>query len=718
MWTMDAKRQSLPSGAPSAAASSPAASSQADHEARLNLLIETGLALAGERDLESIVQTALDVACELACASFGVFFYTATGMDGGPVQLYKLSANDPKILAGVALSPVANFFGPTFFEEAVLRSTDITQNPRFGGNSPFSGTPLGHLAVRSYLAVPVCTRFGVQFGGMLFGHPDPDVFTAYRESQVVMLAAQACAAIENARLAATLTEEIAIADEARRLQRETADRLASVLESTSDGVYLIGRDWRFTYINAHATALLAEGRHLVGQNIWEAFPETVGGIFYQRYQEVMNGGPPSEVTAFYAPLNLWVYARVFPTIDGIAVFIQDVTESRTLERENAEASLRLRQALDAAELGTWTWDRATDMLDLDERAAELLDGGEPHVPVSRTELRKRIVHEEDIGQTADDLRTVLLAGGTYSAEYRVETRDGRQHWIASRGVAVLTETPTDPTAEGEAPSTVRELTGLIGTVQDITARKTQEATLRQSEKLAATGRLAATIAHEINNPLEAVTNLIYLSKTDPGVPLPIQHLLETADSELARVSQIAQQTLGFYRDTTRPIDIDVTAMLEAVVNLFSRKMEYKRIKCELDLAPNLHIFGLQGEVRQVFSNLLVNAIDASLRGLIKVRARAHSHTGRDGVSVVIADQGSGIPISVRQRLFSPFFTTKQSVGTGLGLWVTRGIVEKQGGTICFRTSTRNPSGTVFRVFLPAELLSPEKFNATQSSFIQ
>jgi len=262
------------------------------------------------------------------------------------------------------------------------------------------------------------------------------------------------------------------------------------------------------------------------------------------------------------------------------------------------------------------------------------------------------------------------------------------------------------------------MTGMIGTVQDITARKTQEATLRQSEKLAATGRLAATIAHEINNPLEAVTNLIYLSKTDPGVPPPIAHLLDTADNELARVAQIAQQTLGFYRDTTRPIDINLTDMLEGVVNLFSRKMDYKKIECELDLAPNLHIFGLQGEVRQVFSNLIVNAIDASSKNRIYVRARACTHLGRPGVSVLIADRGTGIPIGVRQRLFSPFFTTKQSVGTGLGLWVTRGIVEKQGGTIRFRTSTEKPSGTVFRVFLPAEFLNPEKFNATQSKFIQ
>jgi len=714
---MDAKRQSLPSGAPSAAESSPTASSRAEHEVRLHLLIETGLDLANERDLETIVQTALDAACELACASFGVFFYTATDAEGGPVQLYKVSAEDPKILAGLNLTPAADLFSPALFDASVVRSGDITHNPRFGGNSPFSGTPLGHLAVRSYLAVPVCTRFGVHLGGMIFGHPDPDVFTDYREAQVVTVAAQACAAIENARLAETLTQEIAIADEARRLQRETADRLTSVFESTTDGIALMDRNWRFTYLNRRANEIVAPGRNVAGMPYLELFPDAAGSVFEQNYAIAMNENRVVEFTDYYAPLDIWAAIRVFPTSDGIAIFFQDVTLQRRAERASADSSLRLRQALDAAELGTWTWNRATDMLDLDERAAELLDGGKPHIPVSRTELRKRIVHEDDLDQTAEDMQDILMAGGTYSAEYRVETLDGRQYWVASRGVAVFSDNPADPAAEGEAAAP-REIIGMIGTVQDITARKTQEANLRQTEKLAATGRLAATIAHEINNPLEAVTNLIYLSKTDPGVPPPIAHLLETADNELARVSQIAQQTLGFYRDTTRPVDIDIAAMLEGVVNLFSRKMEYKKIECKLDLAPDLHIFGLQGEVRQIFSNLLINAVDASMKGLIKIRARARSHAGRHGVSVVIADHGSGIPLAVRQRLFSPFFTTKQSIGTGLGLWVTRGIVEKQGGTIRFRTSTGKPSGTVFRVFLPAEFLNPGKFSTTQSRFLQ
>ena len=385
-----------------------------------------------------------------------------------------------------------------------------------------------------------------------------------------------------------------------------------------------------------------------------------------------------------------------------------LTESLTREIALADAARaeqrasdrRLRQALDAAELGTWTWQAETGLVDFDERGAELF-GTEPHVPVSRDAMRERIVHREDLGQTPEDLRKVLEAGGLYASEYRIELPDGTQRWIAASGTAML-----DP-ATGQ-------ISGMVGTVQDISQRKVQEDSLRQSEKLAATGRLAATIAHEINNPLEAVTNLIYLAKTDPLTPGPVQRMLETADTELARVAQIAQQTLGFYRDTTRPAHIDLGELLQAVVDLFGRKLAAKRLQCVLDLGTDLTIVGLQGEIRQVVSNLLVNAIDASGKtgGSIRIRARRRPRDGRHGVSVLVIDEGSGIPKDVRHRLFTPFVTTKQSLGTGLGLWVTRGMVEKHGGSVRFRSRTEAPSGTVFRIYLPQSGASP--FFASQS----
>jgi PAS domain S-box-containing protein len=548
------------------------ASQPEKNDEHLRLLIETGLLLASERSLDVVVQAALDTGLRLCGAQFGAFFYNNRGDDGEPYQLYKVSGPDPGTFAALPTLSPAQIFEDTFLDRGAFRSADITQDPRYSQSALFRGMRPASTPVRSYLAVPVRGRGGEVLGGLLYGHADMDVFAPESEDLVATVASQAAGAIDNVRLADNLTREIAIADAARALQIQTAERL--------------------------------------------------------------------------------------------------------------------RQALEAAQLGTWTWDRASDLLDLDERCSEMF-GVPAHVPITRTALRERIVLTEDLTATTESLQSSLESGGLYQAEYRVDTSDGIQTWISASGVATFNPGVT-------------AIAGMIGTAQNITARKTSEATLRQSEKLAATGRLAATIAHEINNPLEAVTNLIYLCKTDPAVPEYSRQLLETADAELARVAQIAQQTLGFYRDTTRPVKIDLNTLIEGVVGLFQRKMQSLRIDCVLDLEPGLRIFGLQGEVRQVFSNLLVNAIDASLGNTtIRIRSRHRVHHGTAGVCTLITDQGSGISSAAQTRLFTPFFTTKESVGTGLGLWVTRGIVEKQGGRIHFRSRTESPSGTVFRVFLPA-----------------
>lgn len=349
---------------------------------------------------------------------------------------------------------------------------------------------------------------------------------------------------------------------------------------------------------------------------------------------------------------------------------------------------RLLEALECAQLGTWDWSSSTDLVSFDERAASLF-GVPAGVSVSRTELREQVVNREDQQRGLPDLRRILQGGERYAAEYRISLPDGSERWIASSGIPIFDEQAGRPT-------------GMTGCVKDITEQKSQEAALRQSEKLAATGRLAATIAHEINNPLEAVTNLIYLAKTDPITPAPIEKLLETADSELARVSHIAQQTLVFYRDTTRPANVDLNELLQAVVDLFGRKLATKHLQCILDLDPGLSVVGLQGELRQVVSNLLVNAIDASSPrgGSIRIRARHRDRNGKRGVCVLISDQGAGIPSHVRNRLFTPFVTTKQAHGTGLGLWVTRGMVERHGGSVRFRSRTDQPTGTVFCIYLP------------------
>jgi PAS domain S-box-containing protein len=369
---------------------------------------------------------------------------------------------------------------------------------------------------------------------------------------------------------------------------------------------------------------------------------------------------------------------------------REIARAREDERMLQESERRLRLALEAGKMGTWKWDAETDLLDVDEKAAEIF-GWSPHVSVTRSALRERAVFPEDRTLTTQALTEALKGKDNYRSEYRVVREDGGVIWVHSSGTPVFSV---------ENPS---EIVGMIGTVQDITERRNQEATLKQTEMLAATGRMAATIAHEINNPLEAVTNLIYLAKTNQNIPDSVRRHLEVADEELARVGQIAQQTLGFYRDTSRPHALNVAAVISDVIAVFERRLSYKQMYCRPEFRGNLEIVGLQGELRQAISNLLLNAMDASSNGdPLRIRARETRLVGTDlaGVSIAVCDSGCGISDSAKRKLFSPFFTTKQSVGTGLGLWVTKGIVEKHGGSIRFRSRAQPPCGTVFRIVLP------------------
>ena len=673
-------------------------SSPNDTARPMRLLTQTVQLLSGDHPLESLTQTALEAARELCGASAAMLFYE----EGSARVACKVSG-----MAAPALDPEMKLpQGPAWGLDRICREDDLSRNPVELAHTPFGALYGGETEVRSYLGVPVAAA-GRVLGGIFFAHPEAGRFGLECEDLMELLAAQLGTVLSNHRLKATLEQQSAVAAEAVRMQRSLAERMNQVLESTSDGVALLDREWRFLYVNAYTNELVAPGRNLIGMSLWELFPEDVDGVFHRYYREAMHHGRTVEFTECFERLRLWVYVRVFPTPDGIAIFFQDVTRQKESEHAMAKATSRLRHALNAGQLGTWEWDRETDLIDLDERAADLY-GVNPHSRMTRRELRERALLPEDLALTPADLSERLDAGGEYYAEYRVRTPQGLR-WIAATGTVMF--------RHGTG-----EVAGMSGTVQNITARKAQEATLRQSEKLAATGRLAATIAHEINNPLEAVTNLIFLARTDPEVPAGVRRMLETADSELARVAQIAQQTLGFYRDTTRPSNIDVSGLLAGVVDLFSRKLLSRQVQCMLEVPSDLRITGLQGEIRQVFSNLLVNAIDASAaNSTIRVRGRNAFCGGKPGVSVLISDQGTGIPHTMRDRLFSPFFTTKEALGTGLGLWVTRGIVEKQGGCIAFRSCTEPPTGTVFRVFLPGEVASTnaeDVFGAPRTRFLQ
>ena len=248
-----------------------------------------------------------------------------------------------------------------------------------------------------------------------------------------------------------------------------------------------------------------------------------------------------------------------------------------------------------------------------------------------------------------------------------------------------------------------KIIGAAKIARDITQHKKLEAALHTSEKLASVGRLAATVAHEINNPLEAVTNYIYLAKQQPELSEKVRRYLESADRELSRVSHIAQQTLGFYRDNSRPVPLVIAEVIDDVLAIYERKFVYKDVLVRREIEPGLSACTLQGELKQILSNLVSNAIDASGdSGKIIVRARAsHDYRSRrPGIRITVADNGVGISPADRDKIFTPFFSTKKEVGTGLGLWITKDLLEKKDGSIHFRSRQSAPSGTVMSLFLP------------------
>lgn len=242
---------------------------------------------------------------------------------------------------------------------------------------------------------------------------------------------------------------------------------------------------------------------------------------------------------------------------------------------------------------------------------------------------------------------------------------------------------------------------------DVTDRKLAEYALRTAEKLAATGKLANAIAHEINNPLEALTNLLYLAQNS-GSYESVKEMLGRAAKEVDRISRITRQSLSFHRDTQKPVEIDLCELLRDVIGLIDRFAAAHRVRLRHEFRPSGKILGFPGQLNQVFSNLIRNAAEAAPQDSeVIVRVSPVVRGERQGTRITVHDRGSGIPAEVQQNIFDPFFTTKDLKGSGLGLWVSKLLIDRHHGTIRFRTSVKpQKSGTTFEVFLPNAQQSP------------
>ncbi len=280
-------------------------------------------------------------------------------------------------------------------------------------------------------------------------------------------------------------------------------------------------------------------------------------------------------------------------------------------------------------------------------------------------------------------------------DYLYSRGDGTLAWIRLSAAPVFNERG--------------EVSGGVVAVSDIDQQKRAESALRQSEKLAAVGRLAASISHEINNPLEAVTNLLYLLEQASHEP-KVRQFVDMAQEELSRVSQIVTHTLRFHRQSTRPRSITPEELLEPTLGLYRARLKNLHIDLQLQHRGTGCVVCYEGDIRQVLNNLIANAIDAMRRGgrlIVRTRRSLFWSTGTPGMRITIADTGHGIPQAIMRHIFEPFYTTKGNNGTGLGLWISQDIVQKHHGHLQIRSRVEEGrSGTVVSLFLPENDVDP------------
>jgi PAS domain S-box-containing protein len=611
--------------------------------------------------------------------------------------------------------------------------------------------------------------------------------------------------------------------ETERERDAIAANLKNVLESTTDGLGVLDKQWRYTYINAQGARMVSmRPEDMIGKSVAELFPLAQDTPFVQEGQRAWDAMQPRHFDAFYPdPLNIWLECHYYPSEHGLTIFFRNVTEQKKVERALRLSEARFRKLFESdlmgiaipdrfggfresndellrmtgytradQEAGLVRWDKMTppEYADLDaehiREAAErgtctpyekeyirkdgsrvpilcgytVLEGsGDEYVgfvlDLSEHKQAERVLREREerfralaeslpqliwmadakgittycnrrvaeyFGIAAselpafswrprfhpDDAERVFAAWwhsietlDPFQVEYRLLRHDGQYRSFLVRAVPVRSE--------------AGDVDRWIGSATDIHDRKLAEDALRKAEKLATAGRLAASIAHEVNNPLAAVSNLIFLALRDDSLNEATRDHLLTAEEELRRVAHITTQTLRFHKQYNAPTRIDLCDIVDSVLALFSRRLASKGIQINLECARGTFVNCFADEVRQLVANLVSNALDATgVGGRLRVRvgaARRWTEDLQEGAKIVIADTGNGIPSHIREHIFEPFVSTKDDTGIGLGLWVSEGIAQKHGGRLRVRSRTGPlPSGTVFTMFFPTGSPLPDR----------
>jgi PAS domain S-box-containing protein len=484
-------------------------------------------------------------------------------------------------------------------------------------------------------------------------------------------------------------------------------RYRALADLNPQAIWMGAADGTITYANQGMLDYIGQTLDTMGASGWlNALADEESERVHEAWNESIRTGADFEVDTQLVRARdrvpRWWRLRALPIRDEAGVILHwlgvgiDIHDARTAaealnekQRETERQRAELETVYQTAPVGLAQFDPVEfRCLRLNERQAEILG----------------LPSEQVIGRRFDELAPItgLLEMFQVAAE---------GHTVKNQVIEGVL--PTRPGEHRVWNVNYAPVYSDDGSVQAITAAwleithlKKAEAALVESEKLAAVGRLASSISHEINNPLEAITNLLYLISQSDHLPEDLRIYVHMAQSELSRVSQIATQTLRFHRQTANPTWVSPADLLDAVLNLYHGRLTNSGVKVQASYATDMKVLCFENDIRQVLNNLIANAIDAMRQGG-KLVVRAHDatqhSTGRRGVRLTIADTGHGMPEAVRRRLFQPFYTTKGLSGTGLGLWISEGIVKRHHGRLEVRSS-QHPvhHGTVFTLFLPTE----------------
>jgi len=474
-------------------------------------------------------------------------------------------------------------------------------------------------------------------------------------------------------------------------------KMAQFFDAATDAIIFLDCNYKVTFLNRRAQQLLSPFGDVLGTNFFESFPAIAyeHSPFVENYRRSMDHGEAGEFEAFYPePLNLWLRVQSYPADDGIMIFFRDFTQEKLsqeeLRRKSEEAERQhaeIETVYRTAPIGLALFDtKDFRYLRLNDRQAAFF-GLKPEQIVGRTLTEMAPI--EGLKELFDQ----VLQGKpviNYPLEGTVITDpDNYRYWTVSYFPVF-------------APD--GSIQAITAASLEITQQKKAEQALIQSEKLAVVGRLASSIAHEINNPLEAVTNLLYLARHSKDVDKIHEHL-DAAEMELQRVAAITSQTLRFHKQATNPQEVTPEQLIQSVLLVYQGRIANSGVEISQRSRPLKPVRCFQGEIRQVISNLVNNSLDAMSaengRILLRTRLGTNWKSGEAGVVITVADTGTGMSRQTLAKLFNPFFTTKGITGNGLGLWVSREIVDRHRGLLRVRSS-QSPAhhGTVFNLFLP------------------